>query len=149
MPWFDLGSPQDPSWRGTPYHMLKTEVPTWYKYLSKNEKRYEKLYYNVCLTIQEIPTGMPPKVVEGWLKSSSKRVDAVGLRVDGTIDLIEVAESANLRSIGQSITYRELWKVLKPLPGRYRSIIVCEYANPDVAYVCGLYDIAIIETRNM
>ena len=143
--WYEIGKAYPPEWRGKPPQMLNTEVPTWYKYLDKHQTEYKVIYYNLALTLQEPPANTLPTLVAGWMHSIAKRIDAVGIRTDGSIDIIEVTTSAGLRSVGQGITYRELWTLIKPLKGPFRSMVVCDYANPDVKYVCEKYGVTVIE----
>jgi len=145
MPWFNTGIPQLPSWRGKPYHMLASEVPIWYRYLDKNQDKYSKLYYNFALTLRTPPKVYPDNIVKSWMQSTAKRIDVVGIRVDGSIDIIEVSDHAGLRAIGQIITYKDLWNQIKPMKGKINPIIVCEYANPDMKFMAKKYGFKIIE----
>ena len=135
MPWFEIGPAVGPDWRGKPPQMLERETPVWWRYLDRHMGEYERIYYALALTLKEPPTGVPEAVARGWMHSVAKRIDAVGVRKDGGVDLVEVTTSAGLRAVGQAATYSELWRLLRPLPGRWRMLVVCEYADEDVRYM--------------
>jgi len=135
MPWYDTGTPVAPDWRGKPPQMLEREVPVWWRYLDHHMGEYERIWYALALTLKEPPTGVPAEVARGWMRSAAKRLDAVAKRKDGTLDLVEVTTSAGLRAVGQAATYQELWRIIKPLPGKWRMLVVCEYADEDVRHM--------------
>lgn len=125
--------------------MLPEDRPVWWEYLEKREKKYIAVYYNVAMTTVGPEDIIAPKAIqEMWLYAISKRVDVVGELKD-SVDLIEVCQRAAIRSLGQIITYNELWKLTKPLPKPANPIIVCMDADPDVKYVAQKYKIEIIQ----
>jgi len=145
MPWSRLGEPRPPEWRGRPPQMLSQDVPVWHSWLERAEPRIENIYYNVALTTNEAPAGFNEGVVNNWLYSVSKRIDALVVWKDKSLTIVEVCQKAGLRAVGQAVSYKYLWNVLKPLPGENNSLIVCIYADADVKAVAAHHNITITE----
>ncbi len=113
-----LGRSYSIGWRGDPPHMLKPDIPVWYRFLDKYEFLFDKLYYDVLLggpTLSEEELKDP--IQRMFRTNNSKRADAVA-ELSDEIWIIEVAERPGLRAVGQLQVYRSLWiedpPVLKP-----------------------------------
>lgn len=137
--WLQLGNKYDPSWSGRPPQLLSADNPTWQKYREKIKDKMKCLYYNVAMTIYEAPEAAKNAAQERmYLYPIAKRVDAVGF--DGKkYHLFEVNRSAKLRSVGQAISYRELWNMLdtKYKQGKTDlTYIITEFVDKDVKYIC-------------
>lgn len=126
--------------------MLNDDVPTWWKYLdSPNTPEYTELHYNVAMTSvsPDIIQG-PTSMVEMWLYNISKRVDVIGKSARG-LDIIEVTGRASIRTLGQIIAYDSLYQLTRPLLDPANPVIVCDYADPDVLFLCNQLAITIVE----
>lgn len=137
----NLGREYDPYWKGRPPHMLVNDVPVWHSFLDAYQKKFKVFYYDVALSIRpQPPQAKTPSLVALWKKTWGKRIDAVGVS-DTDVWIIEVATSAFLRSLGQILTYYQLWKVKPPLDLPFFPYIVCRAIDEDVAYTADIYGI--------
>lgn len=131
MPTF-LGKKYFTDWRGDPPHMLKEDVPVWYRFLDKWGHLFTALYYDVLLGG---PTLTPEQEKDAmwrmWRGNISKRADAIAVLED-KVWIIEVATSPGLRAVGQLLVYHTLWledpKIILP----EELILVCEDVDKDL-----------------
>ena len=137
--WLQLGLKYSPRYNRRPPQLLEQDWPTWEKYRKKIEKDMKEIYYNVAMTMYKAPEGVTDeKEIRMHLYPIAKRVDAVGW--DGkNWHLYEVNRNAKLRSVGQAITYRDLWNKLNE---KYKqgktdlTYIITEETDADVEYIC-------------
>ena len=113
-----LGRPYLAGWRGDPPHMLKQDVPVWYRFLDKYEPFIDKLYYDVLLGGPTLTKNeLKDPIIRMMRTNNSKRADAIA-ELSDEIWIIEVAERPGLRAVGQLQVYRSLWiedpQILKP-----------------------------------
>lgn len=140
MPTF-LGKPYSTDWRGSPPHMLATDVPVWYPFLEKWGGLFQKLYYDVLLGG---PTLSPEQEKDPywrmWRSNTSKRADAIA-ELEHACWIIEVAKTPGLRAVGQLQVYRALWvedpKILKP----EEAVLVCQDIDTDLLASAAMYGI--------
>jgi len=137
--WLQLGQKYDPNWSGRPPQLLEADNPTWQKYREKVKDKMKCFYYNVAMTMYKEPEAARNEIqVRMYLYPLSKRVDAVGF--DGkNYHLYEVNRSAKLRSVGQAMSYRELWNEIAPeykLPRTDLTYIITEFVDKDVEFIC-------------
>jgi len=145
MPWFRVSLKQSPTWRGAPPQMLPDDRPVWWEYLDTKRPPYTAVYYNLAMTKLGPEDIVAPKAIqEMWLYAISKRVDALG-ETEDYIDLIEVCQRAAIRSLGQIITYKELYDLCKPFEKPCKPKIVCNDADPDIAWLAPKFGIEIVE----
>ena len=135
----DLGRPYSLDWRGDPPHMLKVDVPIWYRFLEKYGAPFLKLYYDCLLGgpwLDEEELKDPYK--RDWRVLNSKRADAIA-ELSGEVWIIEVAKEPGLRALGQVQVYRALWlrdpKIIKP----EKVILVADTINSDLLDAAGMY----------
>jgi len=137
----DLGQTYSLDWRGDPPHMLKVDVPIWYRFLEKYGAPFLKLYYD-CLLGGPFLT--PEQMKDPYLKDyrllNSKRADAIAELKD-QVWIIEVAKEPGLRALGQVQVYRALWlrdpKIMKP----EKVVLVADRINPDLLDAAGMYGV--------
>ena len=137
----DLGQTYSLDWRGDPPHMLKVDVPIWYRFLEKYGAPFLKLYYD-CLLGGPFLT--PEQMKDPYLKDyrllNSKRADAIAELKD-QVWIIEVAKEPGLRALGQVQVYRALWlrdpKIMKP----EKVVLVSDRINPDLLDAAGMYGV--------
>jgi len=137
--WLNLGNKYNTDWPSRPPQLLEQDNPTWQKYREKVAPKMKYFLYNVALTMYPIPAKANTDTLQRlYMYPISKRVDAVGW--DGTDwHLYEVNRNAKLRSIGQAITYRDLWNKLdeKYHQGTTNlTYIITEFIDKDVEYIC-------------
>lgn len=137
----DLGRRYEIDWRGTPPHMLQSDVPVWYRFLEKWGFIFEALYYS-CLvggpwyTEQQLKDPM----LRMWRANASKRIDALG-ETDNEVWIIEVAQYPGMRAIGQVQAYRALWLEDPKIEKIEKVIIVCEHIDTDLIAAATMYGI--------
>ena len=136
-----LGKKYFIDWRGDPPHMLKEDVPVWYRFLGKYGHLFSALYYDVLLGG---PTLSPAQEADpfwrGWRVNISKRADAIAI-VGDKVWIIEVATNPGLRAVGQLLVYHTLWledpKIFMP----EELILVCESVDKDLLAGAAQYGI--------
>lgn len=127
-----LGRPYSTDWRGDPPHMLKEDVPVWYRYLDTVKDSFINLYYDCLLggpTLSAAQEEDP--MLRMWRSNNSKRADAIAETATHVL-IIEVAKNPGLRAVGQVQVYRSLWiedpKIDKP----EKVILVFESLDTDL-----------------
>ena len=134
-----LGQSFSIAWRGDPPHMLKPDIPIWYRFLSFYGPFFLNLFYDVYVggpryTQEELRD--PLKKM--WYNNLAKRIDALA-ETDDEVWIIEVSADPGLRSIGQLQSYRVLWlrdpKIHKP----EKLILVADTIEEDLMDVAGMY----------
>jgi len=113
-------------WRGKPPHMLRPDVPVWYRYLEKNASLFTALYYD-CLLGAPVLTKEQEKdpLKKMWRYNVSKRADVVATTKD-QVWIIEVADDPGLRALGQLHVYRTLWLQDPVIDLMEHLVLVCE-----------------------
>lgn len=127
-----LGRSYDTDWRGSPPHMLATDIPVWYRFLEKWGFLFRNLYYDVLLGGPVLsPEQEDDPYWRMWRANISKRADAIA-ELEEAVWIIEVAKRPGLRAIGQLMTYVSLWiedpKIQKP----EEAVLVCEELDTDL-----------------
>lgn len=128
----ELGRKYKVDWRGDPPHMLKPDIPVWYRFLDKWGWQLDDLYYDCLLGGPALtPAEEKDPMKRMWRFNLSKRADAI-TTTKTHIWIIEVSADPGLRAIGQIETYQTLWirdpKIRKP----ERLVIVAERIDPDL-----------------
>lgn len=137
----ELGKPYLTSWRGDPPHMLKPDIPVWYRFLTLYAGPFLKLYYDVSVGgPYYTPKQLKDPMIRMWRGLLVKRIDAL-VELEDEVWIIEVAANPGLRSTGQLLSYRALWirdpKILKP----EKMILVAATIEKDLLDVAGMYQI--------
>lgn len=139
-----LGKAYQIDWRGDPPHMLKPDIPVWYRFLAVQGPLIHKLYYD-CLVGGEFYTDEQLKdpMTRMWRQNTAKRLDALA-EMDTEAWIIEVAADPGLRSLGQLFTYQTLWirdpQIAKP----ERLVLVCDTIEKDLLDAAGMRGISVI-----
>lgn len=137
----ELGRSYTLEWRGDPPHMLKVDVPIWYRFLEKYGAPFLNLYYDCLLGG---PYLTPDQLTDPYMKDyrvlNSKRADAIAELKD-QVWIIEVAKEPGLRAIGQVQVYHALWlrdpKIMKP----EKIVLVADTINNDLLDAAGMYGV--------
>lgn len=131
MPTF-LGRPYSTAWRGDPPHMLKEDVPIWYRWLGIYAPRITALYYDVLLGGPILtPQQEKDTYWKLWRTSTSKRADAIA-EVENAVWIIEVARRPGLRAVGQLLVYRTLWLEDPKISKLEKMLLVFEELDKDL-----------------
>ena len=136
-----LGKAFSLDWRGDPPHMLKPDVPVWYRFLEKYGSLFINLYYDCALggpflTREELKD----PIKRSWQIVGSKRVDAIAELKD-EIWLIEVSKDPGLRALGQVQTYRALWLRDPKIMKIERAVIVAETMDSDLLDAASMWGV--------
>jgi len=135
----ELGKAYPLMWRGDPPHMLKPDIPIWYRFLAMYGAPFDKLYYDCALggpsyTSEELAD--PLKKM--WRGLLVKRADAI-VELDKEVWIIEVSADPGLRSIGQLISYGHLWKRDPKIDKPLKLVLVSGTIEEDLADVVSSY----------
>lgn len=127
-----LGPEYSTQWRGKPPHMLAPDIPIWYRFLEKEAGRFIHLYYDCFLGG---PAGNPDDetdpMARDWRAITSKRADVIA-ETGSELWLIEVAATPGMRSLGQLLTYHELWKEDPKIDKPVRLVLVANELDPAI-----------------
>jgi len=136
-----LGRKYALDWRGDPPHMLKPDIPVWYRFMTVYGHLFINLWYD-CLLGAPLLTPQeekdPLKVM--WRHNLARRADAIAETHD-RVWIIEVAADPGLRSIGQLLAYRVLW-IRDPVIGKPENLIlVAATLEPNLMDAASAYGI--------
>jgi len=127
-----LGPKYDIEWRGRPPHMLREDVPVWYRFLVDWGFLIDALYYDCLLggiALTEEEQSDPMKRM--WRANTAKRADAIA-ELENEIWIIEVAHRPGLRAIGQLLTYQYLWREDPKIEKPDKMVLVCQDFDTDL-----------------
>lgn len=134
----ELGRKYSLDWRGDPPHMLKPDIPVWYRFLEKWNYGFLNLYYDCLLGGPAQGTGEKEDPLKRmWRVNLSKRADAIA-ELEKEVWIIEVAANPGLRSLGQLQTYRALWIRDPKIYKIERLVLVCERIENDLLDACSM-----------
>jgi len=137
----DLGKPYSLNWRGDPPHMLKVDVPIWYRFLEKFGSPFLNLYYDCLLGGPFLDAEeLKDPYKRDWRILNSKRADAIA-ELDHEVWIIEVAKEPGLRAIGQVQVYRALWLRDPKIMKIERPVLVADTINRDLLDAAGMYGV--------
>ena len=133
----DLGPPYTLEWRGDPPHMLKPDIPVWYRFLDSYGSLFDFIYYDVAVGGPYLtPDQENDPLQRSWRRGLVKRIDAVVDLPDETW-IIEVSADPGLRSIGQLISYKTLWDMDPKIGKPERLLLVAQTIEQDLLTVAG------------
>ncbi len=142
-----LGPKYSIEWRGRPAHMLRVDVPIWYRFLEKHKGKFIALYYDCRLGGPGlIPADYDDKLRGMWKYLGAKRADVIAETKD-EIWIIEVTNVVHVKALGQLMLYKSLWfedpKSSKPV----EMVLVCDEVDEDVVASMQGYGIRIFVER--
>lgn len=134
-----LGRPYSLDWRGDPPHMLKVDVPIWYRFLEKYGAPFLNLYYDCLLGGPYLtPDQLKDPYKRDWRVLNSKRADAIA-ELDSEVWIIEVAKEPGLRAIGQVQVYHALWLRDPKIRKIEKVVLVADRIDKDLLDAAGMY----------
>lgn len=140
-----LGRTYSLEWRGDPPHMLKPDIPVWWRFLDAYSAPIINLYYDCLLGG---PPTRPEEAIDPmlrmWRTLVSKRADAIA-ELDDEVWIIEVTDDPGLRAIGQLLSYRSLWLRDPKIIKLEKMLLVCNKIDPDLFDVCGTQGIQVYQ----
>ena len=137
----DLGKEYPVIWRGDPPHMLKPDIPIWYRFLAIYSAPFLNLYYDCALggpSLDADEIKDPLKVM--WRGALVKRADAIA-ELEKEVWIIEVSADPGLRSIGQLISYGHLWKRDPKIDKPLKLVLVSGTIEEDLLDVVSSYGV--------
>lgn len=139
----ELGKPYLLSWRGDPPHMLKPDIPVWYRFLAVYGEPFQALYYDCALGGPTLTRQQQQdKMQVMWRGLLVKRADALA-ELQGEVWIIEVSADPGLRAIGQLISYGVLWKRDPKIDKPLKLVLVARTIEEDLLDVAGVQGIEV------
>lgn len=136
-----LGRPFSIDWKGRPPHMLREDVPVWYRFLKTYGDQFLKLYYDCLLGgIYLSPEEENDIFLRSWRVNTAKRADAIA-ELEKQVWIIEVADYPGLRAIGQLQVYRAAWLRDPVIKKPERLILVSEHIDADLLDAAAMHGI--------
>lgn len=125
-------------------HLWQKDYATWTDFLQSDRNMLDEVWYDVHVgTPMHVPEGSPTwmqKVVDGV---SRKRIDVVG-RTGSGLYIIEVKPEANMKAIGQVVTYTELFVKEFRITGAVQAMIVAKTCDRDILATAKMANVKII-----
>jgi len=136
-----LGKTYSLDWRGDPPHMLKVDVPIWYRFLEKYGAPFLKLYYDCLLGGPYLTNDQATDpYFRDYRVLNSKRADAIA-ELDDQVWIIEVSKEPGLRALGQVQVYHALWLRDPKIAKIEKTVLVADRINKDLLDACGMYGV--------
>ena len=136
-----LGKAYSLDWRGDPPHMLKVDVPIWYRFLEKFGSPFINLYYDCLLGGPFMtPDQLKDPYLRDWRVLNSKRADAIA-ELETEVWIIEVAKEPGLRAIGQVQVYHALWLRDPKIAKIEKVVLVADRIDKDLLDAAGMYGV--------
>lgn len=136
-----LGPKYSVLWRGRPPHMLRVDVPIWYRFLEKNKDKFISLHYDCLLgSPAYVPATEEKQYKRMWEYLGSKRADVIAETTE-KIWIIEVTNEVKVKAIGQLVLYKSLWLQDPKNPKPVEMVLVCDEVDSSVVAVmedCGI-----------
>ena len=105
--------------------MKPEDIAVWERYISKNPARFESVDYDFRVgTGAEVDPNHPEEMQRDHTILTQKKIDAVAY-VGSFVYLIEVKPIADMKALGQILTYHKLYTVDNPQELAVRKMIVC------------------------
>jgi len=139
-----LGTGEEPVARSKYTHLYQKDYATWTAFIESEWNLLDEVWYDVHVgRAMGVPEGSP-----GWMDDvvagvSRKRIDVVG-RIGTRFYIIEVKPEANMKAIGQVVTYRNLFiKEFKNI-GPVQALIVSTTCDADILDIANEQNVTII-----
>jgi len=114
-------------------HLLDPDIDLWEDFLKVHGSDYTHFDYDVRVGAGRDPgTIVSEKFRKVGIDLSKRRIDVVGFR-SGAIDIIEVTVYADLKSLGQLMTYPDLYRNTFKLNNKLQPVLVCREIAPDIS----------------
>lgn len=122
-------------------HLLPDDMPVWERYLAAYPNLYDVIEYDVQVGFgTPPPPDIPPEIEKDRRHLTRRRIDAVA-HTGGWVTLIEITRLADLKAIGQLITYPILYRITYQPHKPIRMLLVAEKLNTDIDLVIPFLDV--------
>jgi len=113
-------------------HMMPADWSTWSQFLASELMRIDELWYDVHVGRPvDMPDDSPEYLIKVAMGVTRKRIDVV-VRLGSELSIIEVKPHANMESVGQIATYRDLFKKEFEIKGAIKAVIVAKTCDADI-----------------
>lgn len=141
----ELGRLYPPTWRGTPAHMARRDLPLWYRFLDNHATDYIGFFYDTALGDGTDPGPDEPEEYRyGYIRLTRLRADAIGSDPKGWT-LFEVRPNAGAGALGALVTYRALWNIDPPDNRSLRPLLITDRLRPELLPIYQAESIAVLE----
>lgn len=129
--------------------MLAEDHATWTGFLSRFPNEFEEIWYDVHVgQAMPVPEGSPDYLRSVAAGVSRKRIDVIARRGKVTY-IIEVKKHANMESIGQVITYWDLFLKEFEFPGQVRGMIIATTADADIGVTASRQGVGVVSLEGV
>lgn len=140
----ELGDGEKPKAKSRYVHMLNEDYATWSEFLKGEWNLLDEVWYDVHVgRPMHVPAGSPAYMKDVVDGISRKRIDVIGRQGKG-IFVIEVKPHANMESIGQVLTYTDLFIKEFKIHGPVQAMVVATTCDADILDIANLYNVKII-----
>lgn len=114
-------------------HMKPEDVAVWERFIDAHPGYFDTVDYDVAVGTGVSPAGKhDPAIEAGYQTLTQKKVDAIGYKSD-RITIVEVKPIADMRALGQAITYSHLYAEDHPEAGDLTRLVVAGAIERDLA----------------
>jgi len=122
-------------------HLRAEETLIWNRFIDKYPDYFQKVAYDVTIGTPSMPPGeLEENYKRMWEYLTKKKIDVVGVSMDKAY-VIEIEPNADIRTIGEVISKRDLFREEYPGFREYFPMIVTDFEKPDMRKLCGQYKI--------
>jgi len=126
-------------------HMMAEDRDIWTKFLEIDGYEIEKVWYDVhCglgLPVIGGTSSMEYKISQGVTR---KRIDVV-CTVKNEIWIVEIKPHANMKALGQIITYEKLFREEYSTPYKIIPVVLCWTMDPDIGPILKDFGIRVLQ----
>lgn len=130
-------------------HFINHDARIWDRFLRTQSLTQFSVAYDVHVgSISPAAADLPANYARMVATLSSKRIDVVMYFPDETV-VLEVKQYAGLAAIGQSLSYRHLFKARFPEKPKVKAAILTDTAQPDMHTLCVTFNILLLEVDDL
>lgn len=116
-------------------HLLPDDIPVWERYVSIFGPAYNYIDYDVQVGFgSKTPPDITPEIEKARRHLTRRRIDAIGY-TDALVTLIEITRLADLKAIGQLVSYPILYGITYRPRLPVQMLLVCEKLHTDIEHV--------------
>ena len=115
--------------------MKPEDVAVWGRFIAKNPGLFESCDYDMALGVgAPVDPNHPEEIQRDHTILTQKKVDVVAYRLD-QVTLIEVKPIADMRAMGQIMTYHHLYTQAHPEQTNVWKMVVCGKVERELAEI--------------
>lgn len=125
-------------------NMAKRDEAVWRKFLALYADRYFGFSYNVAIGGIRLALAQgDPIDIDAWQYRTALKIDVCAFAAD-TVWIIEVKPEAQAGALGAALAYMLVAERERIFDRALKPAIVCEYIQPDIAWVAERLGVAVI-----